>query len=120
VKFNAGSRERHLGAAHGIQPDGLPRPPVFKSHEHLVIVSAVAALLVVTARASAMPAGGAPSEMPTIARSDDDLPDEEHMLRELIAQSFPALAHIDIRLKGFHSDSTTFELASAHLGSRLA
>jgi hypothetical protein len=80
---------------------------LFNSQEHLVIVCAVAALLVVAARASATPSGSAPLEMPTIARSDD-LSDEEHMLRELIAQSFPTLAHVDIRLKGFHSDSDYF------------
>jgi hypothetical protein len=88
---------------------------VFKSQEHLVIVCAVAAVLVVAAHASAAPAGSANSEAPTIARCDDDLSGEEHMLRELIAQSFPALAHVAIRLKPCHSDSDYFRTSfSAH------
>jgi len=80
-----------------------------------VIVCAVAAVLVVAAHASAAPAGSANSEAPTIARCDDDVSGEEHMLRELIAQSFPALAHVAIKLKPFHSDSDYFRTSfSAH------
>ena len=80
-----------------------------------MIVCAVAAVLVVAAHASAAPAGSANSEAPIIARCDDDVSGEEHMLRELIAQSFPALAHVAIKLKPFHSDSDYFRTSfSAH------